>query len=119
MKDHRLLRFLEKLLYILAGLLLVLGLVAAAMLISSGVGIITTLSSIPFPGAQIFLPLVSNLIKGALNGAAAGSLILTLVMSILSLAAARSIHLQLEMDARLCRLEGSQPAELQPQGGTA
>ena len=106
MNTQRSLHILKTISYILAGFVLVLGLVAGISLLASAANVSNLLMPLLVMGAEAIVNMVAPMLAGLIRGLGLFTLIVSLVLSLLLYATGRLIGHIASLEARLVRLEG-------------
>jgi hypothetical protein len=104
-QNQRLLHILKYILYVLASLILALGLVAGISLIASSANIQNILLPFQLMGAEAIANLITPYLRGLISGLGVVALILSLVLSTLLIAVGRLIGHIAALETRLALLE--------------
>jgi hypothetical protein len=111
-KNDRSLYILKTILYLLAGLVLALGLIAGISLIASSANVHNLLLPLQLLGSDVIANLVTPYLKGLLSGLGIVVLIISFVLSLLLFAVGRLLGHIADLEARLTRLEAhAEPSE--------
>jgi hypothetical protein len=105
MSTQRPLHTLKVISYILAGLVLILGLVASLSLLAGAGNVQNVLLPLHLMGAEAIANMVAPMLAGLARGFGTVTLILSLVISLLLFTAGRLLGHNASLEARLARLE--------------
>lgn len=109
MNNQRTLSILKIILYVLAGLVLVLGLIIGISLLASASNVHNLLLPLQLMGAEVIVNIVAPMLAGLIRGLGWTALVISIVLSLLLYATGRLLGQIVSLETRLARLEG-QPA---------
>lgn len=105
MRSSLFLEILKISLYVIAGLVLVLGLFAGISLIASAANVRNLLMSFQFMGTQAISNLIAPYFTGLMNGLGVFVSVISLVLSLLLFAVGRLLGYFVDLEGRLVALE--------------
>lgn len=105
MQNASMLAVLRTVVYILAGIVLALGLVVGLSLLSSSAAVQNILAPFTFAGGEVVSNLIAPYLRSLLSGLGVVTLAISIVLSLLLYGLGRLLGYNLSLEARLRRLE--------------